>query len=89
MKSDEVMITLPPKLYEQIEEDVSKLHIDLELSIPINPIDIAHRLGFIVKYYSEIVNNDEDFNLLSKDKTGIKEMAFPIMIQVQRNILFV
>ena len=70
MKSDEVMITLPPKLYEQIEEDVSKLHIDLELSIPINPIDIAHRLGFIVKYYSEIVNNDEDFNLLSKDKNG-------------------
>ena len=28
---------LPKKLYDQIEEDVVKLHIELELSVPVNP----------------------------------------------------
>ena len=37
MVNDEVRPELPKKLYDRIEEDVVKLHIELELSIPVRP----------------------------------------------------
>ncbi|SCY23305.1 protein of unknown function [Lachnospiraceae bacterium XPB1003] len=60
MVSDEVRLELPRKLYDRIEEDVVKMHIELELSIPLKPSDIAKRLGFLVRRFSDIasVNND-------------------------------
>lgn len=35
--------SLPKKVYDKIEENVVDLYIELELTIPINPIDIAKR----------------------------------------------
>ena len=45
---------LPKKLYDQIEQDVVRLHIELKLSIPINPYYVAMKLGYIVRKYSEL-----------------------------------
>ena len=36
---------LPKKLYDQIEKDVVKLHIELELSIPVKPSEVAKKIG--------------------------------------------
>ena len=50
--------TLPKSLYNRIEEDVVKLHIDLGLCIPVRPLEVAERLGYIVKRFSEIDDPD-------------------------------
>lgn len=68
MVNDVVRPELPKKLYDRIEEDVAKLHIDLELSIPVKPSDIARRLGFIVRGFSEIASDDND--MMSEYRTG-------------------
>ena len=59
---------MPKKLYDRIEEDVVKLHIELELSIPIRPSDIARRLGFIVRKFSDIASYDND--MMSEFRKG-------------------
>lgn len=51
--------SLPKKVYDKIEENVVDLYIELELTIPINPIDIAKRLGYELHYLSEIKNPNE------------------------------
>ncbi len=58
---------LPKKLYDQIEEDVVKLHIELKLSIPVKPSEVAKRLGFIVHKFSEIYSEE---NSLIELRTG-------------------
>ena len=57
---------LPKSLYDRIEADVVKLHIDLDLVLPVDPYLVAKRLGFIVRRFSEISNEDA-LNIL---KTG-------------------
>ena len=49
---------LPKSLYDRIEEDVVKLHIDLDLELPVDPHIVAERLGFIVRRFSEISNTE-------------------------------
>ena len=68
MVRDEVRQELPKKLYDRIEEDVVKLHIDLELSIPVKPSEIAERLGYIVKRFSDIASSNND--MMSEWRTG-------------------
>lgn len=62
MEKHDIRPALPKKLYDQIEEDVVKLHIELELSIPIKPSEVAKKLGYIVHKFSEIFS--EENNLL-------------------------
>lgn len=57
---------LPKSLYDRIEEDVVKLHIELDLALPVDPYLVAERLGFIVRRFSEIRNMEA----LSILKTG-------------------
>ncbi len=61
---------LPKKLYDQIEEDVVKLHIELELSIPVKPCEVAKRLGFIVHKFSEIYSEENDLIELRTGNDG-------------------
>ena len=61
--------SLPKSLYDRIEEDVVKLHIELDLDLPVDPYLVARRLGFIVRRFSEI-SNTEALNIL---KTGPDE----------------
>ena len=61
---------LPKKLYDQIEEDVVKLHIELELSIPVKPSEVAKRLGFIVHKFSEIYSEENDLIELRTGNDG-------------------
>lgn len=68
MVNDEVRPELPKKLYDRIEEDVVKLHIELELSIPVRPSDIARCLGFIVRKFSDIASYDND--MMSEFRKG-------------------
>ena len=50
--NDEVRLSLPKNLYDKIEEDAVKLHIELNLTIPVKPMDVAGKLGFIVRKFS-------------------------------------
>lgn len=71
MENEESRIILPKMIYDRIEEDVVKLHIELGLSIPVKPMDVAKRLGYIVKRISEF--NGEKKTLMSlfrNDKDG-------------------
>ncbi len=61
MEKNEVKPALPKKLYNRIEEDVVKLHIELGLTIPVKPNDVARLSGYVVRYYSEL--NPEEVNL--------------------------
>lgn len=63
MESDVLKPALPKSLYDRIEEDVVKLHIELELELPVNPHIVAKRLGFVVRRFSEI-NNPDALNIL-------------------------
>ncbi len=58
MEKHDIRVTLPKKLYDQIEEDVVKLHIELGLSIPVKANKVAKRLGFIVRKFSEIYSEE-------------------------------
>ena len=53
-KYDKRNIRLPKKLYNEIEEDVVNLYLELELMAPINPKEIAYKLGFILRNMSDI-----------------------------------
>lgn len=46
--------SLPKKVYDKIEENVVDLYIELGLTIPINHIDSAKRLGYELHYLTEI-----------------------------------
>ena len=45
---------LPKAIYDIIEEDVTALHIECELSIPIDPFAVVERLHYVVRRFSEI-----------------------------------
>lgn len=62
--------SLPKALYNRIEEDVVKLHIELNLDLPVDPYRVAGRLGFIIRRFSEI-SNPEALSILKSapDKT--------------------
>jgi len=62
MERTEIKPSLPKKLYDKIEEDVAKLHIELELSIPITPNVVARLLGYVVRFYSELNPEEVDLN---------------------------
>ena len=50
---------IPKKLYRKIEDDVTNLYIELGLTVPIDPFEIAQRLGYVVIRLSEIEFPDE------------------------------
>lgn len=52
--------SLPKILYDKIEEDVVKLHIGLNLTIPVKPMEVASKLGFIVRKFSDLLGGDVD-----------------------------
>ncbi len=68
-KYDKRNIKLPKTLYDQIENDVVNLYLELELIVPIKPKEIANMLGYIVRNMSDIteINKQE---LLRFDKEG-------------------
>ena len=61
MERNDIKPSLPKKVYDKIEEEVVKLHIELKLTIPVKPNDVARLLGYVVRYYSEL--NPEEVNL--------------------------
>lgn len=70
MVSRDLRPELPKSLYEKIEEDVVQLHIELELSIPVKPSDVAARLGYIVKRLSDYEIGDELLSLIRIGSDG-------------------
>ena len=57
-RTDSAPMKLSSVEYEKIEIRVVKLYIDLNLTrIPINPFEVAKRLGYIVKRYSDMPND--------------------------------
>lgn len=58
MESSYLRPALPKSLYNRIEEDVVKLHINLKLGLPVNPHIVAERLGLIIHRFSEITDPD-------------------------------
>lgn len=63
-------IKLPSKIYQKIEEKVSMLYVELNISkMPIDPFDIANRRGYIVKPFSDL-KCDVRSLLLSKELDG-------------------
>lgn len=68
-KYDKKNIKLPKALYDRIENDVVNLYIELGLTVPIKPEEIAKRLGFIVRKMSEIKDKEKQL-LLRFDKDG-------------------
>ncbi len=70
MENDLLRPILPKQLYDKIEEDVVNLYLDLKLTVPIRPYDIANQLHFIVKHFSEISNEEVLDILLSKNNEG-------------------
>ena len=68
--------TLPKKLYDMIEEDVTNLHIDLGLSIPIVPKDIAHALGYEIFYLSEYNSKEIQSTFRSEEGVSIDGLSF-------------
>ena len=68
-KYDVKDVKIPASLYCRIEEDVTKLHIELGLSIPVKPKEVAEKLGYVVHYFSEIKNKLER-RVLRKDEDG-------------------
>lgn len=53
------------KLYRMMEADITKLYIELELTVPIDPFDVAARLGYVVKRLSEIENASQILEILN------------------------
>ena len=51
---DKSKIKIPKSLYAKIENDVVNLYLELELTVPIDPEDIAKRLGCIIRKMSEM-----------------------------------
>ncbi len=70
MENSDFRPCLPKKLYDQIEEDVVKLYLELELSVPIKPSRVAERLGYIVKKYSESEFDEQQLTELRTGKDG-------------------
>ena len=70
MEKYDIRPSLPKKLYDRIEEDVVKLHVELELSIPVKPSEVAKRLGYIVHKYSEIFSEENDLLELRSGNDG-------------------
>lgn len=68
-KYDVKNVKIPSFLYQNIEEDVTKLHIELELSIPVKPKIVAEKLGYDVHYLSEKTNKLEQ-RFLRRDEEG-------------------
>ena len=66
---DKNSIKLPKKLYDQIENDVVNLYLELELTVPIDPKEIATRLGYVVRKMSDIKEIDRQ-KMLRFDKEG-------------------
>ena len=58
MENNMIRPALPKKLYYQIEEIVVNLYIELELKAPIEPKEIAKKLGYVVRYLSEFTQNE-------------------------------
>ena len=56
MGNDTQKITLPKSLYDRIENDVVKLHIELGLTIPVDPYKIVKKLGYRINYFSDITD---------------------------------
>ncbi len=68
-KYDKKNIKLPKALYDRIENDVVNLYIELGLTVPIKPEEIAKRLGFIARKMSEMKDKEKQL-LLRFDKDG-------------------
>ena len=68
-KYDVKNVKIPSVIYQKIEEDVTKLHIELGLSIPVKPKIVAEKLGYDVHYFSEKTNKLEQ-RFLRRDEDG-------------------
>lgn len=66
---DKRSIKLPKSLYDRIENDVVALYIELGLTVPIKPEEVAKRLGFVVRKMSEIKDKEKQI-LLRFDNEG-------------------
>ncbi|MCR5662747.1 MAG: ImmA/IrrE family metallo-endopeptidase [bacterium] len=65
MENDKLKLLLPSLIYNKIEEEIVNLHIDLELSIPVNPYKVANSLNFIVRPFSDLFEDERrKLNLL-------------------------
>lgn len=64
-------LSLPPKLYDRIEENVVDLLIQLNIrSFPIDPMEIALRLGYELVPFSKM-NREAKRILVPKDVDGV------------------
>ena len=70
MENDALRPILPKKMYDRIEEDIVNLYLDLGLTVPIRPYEIANQLHFIVKHFSEITNKEALNILISQNEEG-------------------
>lgn len=70
MERRDIKPILSANLYKRIEEDVVKLHIELQLSIPVKPAEVAERLGYIVRTFSELYSEENDLSELRMGKDG-------------------
>ena len=69
--SETVPVKLSPKVYDKIEAAVVDLYMELDLTrIPINPFEIAERLGFIVHKYADLPLNVQN-ELRGQENEGV------------------
>jgi hypothetical protein len=74
---DKRKIKIPKSLYYQIENDVVNLYVELQLKVPIDPSDIAKRLGYIVRKMSEMKDkNAQEF--LRFDSEGLRRDGYSL-----------
>lgn len=73
MENDVLRPRLTPGMYEKIEKDVVKLYKEMDLSIPIEPLEIANRLGFIVK---SIVECDIEEIVEAMKRKGLDGLSY-------------
>jgi hypothetical protein len=63
-------ITIPKALYDLIERDVVDLYTELGLSVPIEPAEVAERLGCDVKRLSDLRSSVDDLDALRLEPDG-------------------
>lgn len=85
MENDVLRPRLTSGMYEKIEKDVVKLYKELNLSIPIDPMEIAKKLGYIVKSISECDIDEIVETMKRRDLDGLSyydknEKAYVIVL---------
>ncbi len=72
MENNLSKIILPKILYDKIEEDVVRLHIETGLTIPVDPYKSVKKLDYLIHRFSEI-NDPDMIDFLGNTSDGSRD----------------